>query len=570
LAHAFTRSFTRSLHPQEFTMKHLTHSRAARPAWRALAGVATAAVLTACGGGSGETGALGVAAAPSTALQTTTAGTVSGFGSVYVNGVHVEDANATVATENMDGTQTTTALRLGQSVRVALDAKGEATRVAVDAAVVGQVTSVDAATGALKVAGQWVRANTDSAAGPLTVYGGGYTALAEVKAADLVEVHGSPVYSTARAAYEVQATRIEKQSTLAAIRVMGKLASLDSTAKTFAINGLRVKYDTATLAPAAAELANDKLVAVWGAPASLTGGTTPTLTAKRVRVLNLTPSDTLPTGVAELGGLVSVYSAAAKTLEVQGIKINWASATISPATKTLGNGSWIQVRGSFGTDGVMAATTLRIRQADTVDDTARVKLSGAIGSFTDANSFTVRGVPVDATQAVRAASCTGVSLAADVFVNVVASAQPGTNVVLASAMDCPSKQTQPKFAIRELKGTLSGADASTKTFYLSPSCKPAAVCTAVVQKVQWSDQTAFNGLTAESLTAQTLVAVTLKVEGYLDASGTLVAREVRTLNAQSTEAYDKPDDDGKPESAGNKGHGWDLYNQIKSTLKKGG
>ena len=179
-------------------------------------------------------------------------------------------------------------------------------------------------------------------------------------------------------------------------------------------------------------------------------------------------------------------------------------------------------------------------------------------------------MPVDASKATLAASCSGVTLASDVFVNVVATAQAGTNVVLASAIDCPTKQAQPRFPIGELKGTVSGANASTKTFQLAPTCKPGLACIAVVQTVQWSDQTAFTGLTAESLTAQTLVAVTVKVEGYVDSRGTLVAREIRTIDVKSTEAYDKPDDDGKPGGSSGKGLGWDLYNQIKDSLPKRG
>ena len=211
----------------------------------ALLGVTLSLILAACGGGGG---AGGTAPPAASALQATN-GTVTGFGSVYVDGVHIEDAHAMVQRENMDGTTTAVALRMGQRVRVAYDGQGNASAISVDAAVTGSVGSVDTTAGTLKVAGQWVRTNADSAAGPVTVFGGGYTALSDVAVADLVEVHGSPVYSSTRQAYEIQATRIEKQATISAVRVMGKLANLNASATTFGINGLLVNYAAATVVP---------------------------------------------------------------------------------------------------------------------------------------------------------------------------------------------------------------------------------------------------------------------------------------------------------------------------------
>ena len=528
----------------------------------ALAGAALSILLAACGGGGGSTAASVASAVPSSVQVAS--GTVTGFGSVYVDGVRIEDATASVHQDNMDGTLSATALRLGQQVRVKHDGKGTASDVAVGAAVIGSVSSIDAGTTSLKVAGQWVRANSDSAAGPVTVFGGGYTAFTDIAASDLVEVHGSPVYSTARAAYEVQATRIEKQSTITAVRVMGKLASIDTTAKTFGINGLTVDYAAATVVPSGATLANDLEVTVWGAPGSLvTSGGKLTLTAKRVRVLNASVTDPGTTELAQLGGLVSAYSASAKTLEIQGVKVDLASATVTPAGVTLANGSYIQVKGTLGVDGVLTATEVRIRQSDTVDDTARIKLSGAITSLTDAKSFVVRGVPVDATSASLAASCTGVTLAEGVFVDVVAKAQAGTNVVLASTVDCPSTTNLPKFPMRGLHGVASAVDATSKTFAVTPDCPAAAAapmpaCSTTVQTVQWTDQTVFTGITAD-----TLAGATVKVDGYLNAAGVMVAREIRKPDPAALDAYDKPAvTPGSPTPNMPGPRGWDNYRKM--------
>ena len=158
----------------------------------------------------------------STATESSS-GTVTGFGSVFVDGVELEDAKAVTRVENADGSYSLTTARLGQRVRVAHDAGGTASTVTVDAAVIGTVASgsVNASALSFTVAGQSVKANTDSGTGPVTVYGGGYTAFADIAAGDLVEVHGSAVYDSTAKVYVVQATRIEKQSAISAVRASG-------------------------------------------------------------------------------------------------------------------------------------------------------------------------------------------------------------------------------------------------------------------------------------------------------------------------------------------------------------
>jgi ABC-type Fe3+-hydroxamate transport system substrate-binding protein len=97
-----------------------------------------AVVLQACSG-SGS-------AASSGSTNQVASGVVTGFGSVFVDGVELEDANASVVTENYDGTTSNTVLQMGQRVRVAHDGKGTANKVTLDAAVIGSVSSINTAT----------------------------------------------------------------------------------------------------------------------------------------------------------------------------------------------------------------------------------------------------------------------------------------------------------------------------------------------------------------------------------------------------------------------------------------
>ncbi|MBL8451645.1 MAG: hypothetical protein JNK97_02780, partial [Zoogloea sp.] len=418
---------------------------------RTLSGAAllSALVLAACGGGGGSSSTSGV----SSSIAQSASGTVTGFGSVYVDGVEIEDARATTRVENADGSYSVVALQLGQRVRVAHDGSGTASGLTVDAAVIGAVASGSIDTTALtfRVAGQAVRANTDSTLGVVTVYGGGYTAFTDIAATDLVEVHGSVVYDSTAAAYVVQATRIEKKAAITAVRVMGKIASLDTTARTFAINGLTVSYAAATLAPSTATLANDQTVAVWGPSSALVAsGSTLTLSASRVKVVNSSLADSITSGTTQLGGLVSNYSASAGSFEIEGVKVRVGSATVTPTGATLTSGAYVQVTGTVGTDGSITTTTIRVRQASTTDDLARVRLTGAIESLTDQTSFVVRGVPVDAAGIDLATACPGVTLAVGTVVKVTASVQSGTDVVLASSLACTSAST---YTMRSTSGT---------------------------------------------------------------------------------------------------------------------
>lgn len=494
-------------------------------------------VLAACGGGGGST------STSAASISQSASGTVTGFGSVFVDGIELEDAKAVTRVENADGSYSTVALELGQRVRVAHDASGTASVVTVDAAVIGTVAagSIDTTALTLTVAGQAVMANTDATSGAVTRFGGGYTSFADIAAGDIVEVHGSAVYDSAVGGYVVKATRIAKQSAITAVRVMGKLAGLDTTTKTFTINGLTVSYAAATLSPSSTTLANDQTVVVWGpANALTTSGGTLSLAASRVKVVNASLADTVTSGTTQLGGLVSNYSASAGSFELEGVKILIGSATLTPTGASVASGAWVQVTGTVGSDGTISATAIRVRQASTSSDLATVRLVGAIESLTDQQSFVVRGVPVDAASATVDASCSGVTLAVGTIVNVTATVQSGTDVVLASKLVCPASTA---YTMRSVSGTAGTVDATTKTFVLTTA-------SSTTQKVQWSDQTVFAGVTAT-----TLGGVSLVVEGYLDSTGTLIARKVR--NPSVATGRQDADDYATPGGSGTRS--WSHY-----------
>ncbi len=467
--------------------------------------------LVACGGGGGSAGSAASDSSSSSSVSTAS-GTVTGFGSVYVDGVALEDAKSYTRVENADGTYANVSLKLGERVRVAYDSSGTASTVTVDAAVIGAVSTLDSSALTLTVAGQAVSVNTDSTAGVVTVFGGGYTAFTDIAVSDLVEVHGSAVYSSTLGKYVVQATRIEKKSSISAVRVMGTLSSLDTSAQTFAINGLTVAYGAATLVPSTTTLANGQTVVVWGASGSLvTTSTGLSLTASRVRVQNAALADGSTSGTTQLGGVISSYSATSGSFQLAGVTVKVGSATLVPTTATLADGAYVQVTGTVGSDGSITATRIVVRQSSTSSDLATVRLSGAIEGLTDQNSFVVRGVPVDASGIDRTTSCVGVTLAVGTVVNVTATVQSGTDVVLATQLSCPASTS---YTIRSLSGTAGSVDSTALSFVLTTSTG--------TQTVSWSDQTVFAGVTAATLSGASVV-----VQGYLNSASVLVARSIR-------------------------------------------
>ncbi|MEY4980624.1 MAG: hypothetical protein RLZZ352_2894 [Pseudomonadota bacterium] len=485
--------------------------------------------LSACGGG----GDSASTSSPTELSAQVSQGTITGFGSVYVNGIKMDDTSAPSLSYAPDGSEHAQALRLGQQVRVVHDGDHKASRVLVDAAVIGAVSTLDATAGTLVVAAQTVTVNTDSAVGPVTVFAGGYTALSDVLASDVVEVHGTPVYNSSAGRYDIQASRIEKRTDTALVRVTGKVSGLDTSAKTFVLNGLTVSYSAATLRPASVTLANDQNVIVWSS--TYTSGNA--LTASGVRVVN-TSADLPAATTARLSGLVS--NASSTGFEVNGVKVSTSSTTtIKPTGASVVNAAYVAVTGVVQADGSVVATAVQVRQSDTVDDTARIRLSGLITSYVSDSSFVVRGVPVDASAISVATACPGVTLANDVAVSVVATAQAGTDVVKATALSCPVKA---QVAHRDLRGTPSAVDSTAQTFTLTTA-------RGDVQTVHWTDATAWGGtLTAASLSTAT----TVVVQGVLDSAGVLQARELRLPGTTDSDAYDST-------SQTDTGRGWGRY-----------
>ncbi len=175
--------------------------------WRLLVGslaLAATALLGACGGGGGDTAGVGTGGTGSFSV-----GTVTGFGSVFVNGIRYEDNGARLIDD--DGTVKVLGtddnpLKIGMVVEVtgSVDDSGtvrSATQIAYGAEIKGPVTAVDAAAGTFNVFGITVRTTTT------TVYDN-FGGVATLAAGNVVEVHGQPDTNG-----RIVATYVEREAT---------------------------------------------------------------------------------------------------------------------------------------------------------------------------------------------------------------------------------------------------------------------------------------------------------------------------------------------------------------------
>jgi len=506
-------------------------------------------LLQGCGGGSVGIGlSTSTITVPNAQATQVAQGVVTGFGSVFVDGVELEDADASVTKENYDGSTSNTLLQMGQRVRATHDGNGKASKVTLDAAVIGTVSAIDLTANTLTVAGQKVNVVTSTTAGTLTVWGGGFTTISDVSAGALVEVHGTPVYDSTSKTYSVTASRIQKVTEQGGrMQVAGTISALNTTAKTFAINGLTVNYTTAALRPSTATLADGNVVTAFAPLTALSGST---LTASHLKVHQLQDS-TVAVSRAQIGGQVSKFNSTSQSFEVQGIKITIGSTTtINPSTKSVADGAFVNVTGTVGTDGSITATNIQIREQSTSSDLATVRLIGVISDFVDNTSFVVRGIPVDASKINVATACPGVTLANDVAVKVKATQQASTAVVLATELEC---KVQGSVLIRPFDGTVTTVDATAKAFTVT------LTGSATAQAVQWNDNTTFVGVTSTTLSGKTV-----RVEGYLSGT-TLVARSVRLDDSSSGIKLDddafrtKKKDDASEGKKDDSSEGWAVY-----------
>lgn len=379
---------------------NITELRTGFPgAW--LAGLTSVVVasLVACGGGGNATTGTDASAS---STQQTYSGTVSGLGSIVVNGVRFTTTDATTADADDPTQPYTQAFKLGTTVVVkgsVSGSDGQAASIELVGGVRGKVSAADTTTGTLTVAGQSVVVDSN------TVFDGegdvNFTLTSIAAAVNASTAVYVEVYGTADANNVILATRIEKKDPTAlvfALKGYVVAGSINTTTHHFNMllkrgntvtTTVDVDYGTATVLPHGATLSDGLGVRVLTDtdPAGLTN-----ITAKKV----LIKSNRQANGsAAKLHGVVSSISGT--TWAIGDVTIDVSQSPILRGFNSLSDvtvGTKLRVAGLFK-DSVLTAKIIESDDFEHDRDGGGVKLFGvASGVDSVARTFSVQGVTV--------------------------------------------------------------------------------------------------------------------------------------------------------------------------------
>lgn len=358
------------------------HHPTRRQALMTATGLAAAALLSACGGGGGDAG-MPMADAPTTpnAAASFALGAISGFGSVIVGGVRYDDSRAECLDE--DGNPVDRALlRLGMMVAIdagtvdRVNASALALRIRLGSEVVGPVGTIDTVASTVQVLGQTVLVTTSTLFDE-TLAGG----LSALNTGQVVEVHGILDPANAR----IVASRIEAEASPAAYKVRGQIQNLDSTQKTFTINGERVSYAALPAAQVPPGLTQGQIVRVLLQTTPVDGAWVAIALRGGLRLPDRS-------GETHLEGVISSFTSTTRFM-VNGLAVDATAAAFPDGTDGVVLGARVEVEGTV-TDGVLVATKVEIEERRMMG-MRRLELRGEIGQLnTTDKTFALRGVTV--------------------------------------------------------------------------------------------------------------------------------------------------------------------------------
>jgi hypothetical protein len=471
------------------------------------------AALVACGGSVGTNGT------GSPVFIGLSVGTVSGLGSVIVDGARHDDSAAKIEISR-NGTESDVGdVRLGHrvSLEFAADATGAQVlqRVELLPGVVGRVNERTADT--LGVLGQTVTVNSDPARGPVTVFESPWTSLADVRLGDAVEVHGL-AQRTGVGISDVRlvASRIAPRSTLSGVRVSGTVAALSPVgsggARSFRLGALMVQLPSAAaLLPQGIALLDGHAVTVFAAESAFDPATL-ALVASKVQVMAVGDASSGAGSTASTlrrAGLVGGWAGTTFELDGVALLVNADTQTL-PAGQAVTDGAYVQVTATLNSSGRWLATRIERLTSATVS----AELRGTLDDWSaTARTFRLRDTAVVLTAATRIdlTGCRATTLADGLFVEVKGSAT--AQGLTASSVTCEQEPAGTKSRL-ERRGAVLSADATARKLTLRRQVGDP------VLTVTWTDQTYLgDALTAAGLVALVGTAREIEVEGTLSLDG---------------------------------------------------
>lgn len=332
-------------------------------------------VLLSCssqeGGGTGGTGI------DAQSRSVVVFGVVTEFGSIVVNGIVFDTANATITRNGQRGSEADLQLGHVVTVRGTLEpggVVGTAETVALESTATGPIERIDLATDRLIVLGQIVRVDD------MTQFG--KTPLSGLVVGNIVEVSGF-----ADADGVLRATRVDKTQDAfrpgTDIEIEGTITNLDEENQTFMINMLRVDFSAALLINLPEdELRHGQVVEVKSSHNVVDG----VLLADSVEVKDVGIQGD-PGEAVELQGIITRVTSA-DTFEINGRPVRLTPDTVfgRGTTNDIAVNALVEVEGFFDEAGIIVV--------EEVEFGAGVERQGIITRVTSADTFEVNGQPV--------------------------------------------------------------------------------------------------------------------------------------------------------------------------------
>ena len=290
-------------------------------------------------------------------------GPISTFGSIVVNGVHYDTADAVFTIDGEPAIESD--LSVGQLVLVqgtfdSASSTGTATSVVFDDSVTGPIESIDTALNQLTVLGQLVLVSADTSfddnISPPSLDG--------LSVGEIVEVSGF-----IKADGSIPASRIEKKVVGTQVEAHGTVSNLDTATSTFSINNLVVDYENATIRDfPGGQISDGDFVEAKGASVGANGE----LVATIVELEDFGVVGEEGTHV-EIEGFITRFTSSTD-FDVTGLPVTTNSGTVfeGGVAGDLGLNIKVEAEGELDANGVLVATKVDIRRSKAIRSTAVV------------------------------------------------------------------------------------------------------------------------------------------------------------------------------------------------------
>jgi hypothetical protein len=340
-----------------------------------------AVLLAACGGGGEQVAGIDGRGAPAAPASVVSKGTITGFGSVIVNGQTFDTSSATFIIDGEPGTQSDLAVGDVIVIEGTISNGGNpvASSVTYDDAVEGPISGIDTGAQTLTVLGQLVRVDGETSFDD-SINPGSLDGLA---VGEIVEVSGFFL-----ADGSISATRIEQKGAGGELELTGLVNNAAGT--TFEINGLVVDYSDAMLSnfPGGAP-ENGQRVEATGNSLGVNNELIATQVEFKGRELGDDGDE------AEVEGFITGFTSASD-FEVEGIRITTnAQTTFENGTGSdLGLNRKVEIEGGINANGVIVAESVEFKP------TGELRIESLVEDV-QSTELTVLGIPIVVNAATR-------------------------------------------------------------------------------------------------------------------------------------------------------------------------